>query len=194
MAAARRPYHHGNLRRTLLDAAVEVIEEVGPAQMSLREVSRRAGVSNAAPTHHFGDKPGLLTALATEGYRLLAAALAQARQHLDDFVEVGVAYVNFALSHRAHFEVMFRPELYHRDDRELLASQRAAAEHLYEPAAAQLGESTSHRRDPGIAAWSLAHGLATLILNGNLEPDTAKDAERLARRIGRLLVDHPLQR
>ena len=103
------PYHHGNLPRALLDSAAEVIAEVGPAQMSLREVARRSGVSNAAPVHHFGDKAGLFTALAAEGYQLLAAELAEASETTGDFVAVGVAYVRFAVKHRAHFEVMFRP-------------------------------------------------------------------------------------
>src|SRR6266536_5182875 len=72
---AKRAYHHGDLRRALLVAAVEVIEESGPAALSLRDLARRAGVSHAAPQHHFGDKAGLLTAVAAEGYRRLATAL-----------------------------------------------------------------------------------------------------------------------
>ena len=69
------PYHHGDLRRTMLAAAVSAITESGSAAVSLRELARRAGVSNAAPTHHFGDKAGLLTAVAAEGYDLLAEAV-----------------------------------------------------------------------------------------------------------------------
>jgi AcrR family transcriptional regulator len=111
-----RPYHHGNLRWAVLAAAVEAITEVGPAGVSLRDLARRAGVSHAAPAHHFGDKAGLLTALAAEGYSLLADALEAAQHRTRDFLEVGVAYVRFAVEHRAHFEVMFRPDLYHPDD------------------------------------------------------------------------------
>ena len=77
--AAERPYHHGDLERALKAAAVDLITEVGPAGFSLREVARRAGVSHAAPAHHFGDSRGLLTALAVDGFRHLATQLAAAR-------------------------------------------------------------------------------------------------------------------
>jgi tetracycline repressor-like protein len=107
-----RPYHHGDLPRALLDAAIQAILEVGPAAVSLRDLARRAGVSHAAPAHHFGDKAGLLTAVATDGFRRLAATLRETYQATGSFLEVGVAYVRFAVTHRAHFEVMFRPELY----------------------------------------------------------------------------------
>ena len=183
------PYHHGNLPRALLDSAAEVIAEVGPAQMSLREVARRSGVSNAAPVHHFGDKAGLFTALAAEGYQLLAAELAEASETTGDFVAVGVAYVRFAVKHRAHFEVMFRPELYDRTDPRVVDGVGAAGRYLYGPAAAVTGTDGP---EAGIAAWAVMHGLATLILNENLDEfladpgaDVAAGAEDLARRIGR---------
>ena len=89
-----RGYHHGDLPRALLAAAAEAIAEFGPAALSLRDLARRAGVSHAAPTHHFGDKAGLLTALAVEGFDLLAAAPTAAG---DDLLDVGVAYVDFAV-------------------------------------------------------------------------------------------------
>src|SRR5829696_9192910 len=129
-----RPYHHGDLPRVLLEAAVEAIAEVGPAAVSLRELARRAGVSHAAPAHHFGDKAGLLTAVAADGFRRLAATLRDTYQASGSFLEVGVAYVGFAVGHRAHFEVMFRPELYHPDDPELVQARDAARGLLYPPA------------------------------------------------------------
>ena len=116
------PYHHGHLRRALLDAAASVIAESGVAALSLRDLSRRAGVSHAAPTHHFKDKAGLLTALAAEGYDRLSAALEAA----DTFLDAGVAYVHFAVTHPAHFAVMFRPDLYHADDPVLVAARERA--------------------------------------------------------------------
>ena len=188
----QRPYHHGNLARALLDAAADLIAEVGPSQVSLRELARRTGVSNAAPVHHFGDKAGLFTALAAEGFELLADSLAEAQAARADFVEVGVAYVRFALAHRAHFEVMFRPDLYHRDAPEVVAGNRRAAHHLYGPAAASIGRGNgrsngrSNDRDAGIAAWSLMHGLSTLIVNGNLGADAPEQPDALARRLGKL--------
>ena len=113
-----RPYHHGSLRSTLLEAAIEAVTASGPANLSMRELARRAGVSYAASAYHFGDKAGLLTALAAQGYDLLADALDAARQRTGEFVEVGVAYVRFAVDHRAHFEVMYptRPAAHRRSD------------------------------------------------------------------------------
>src|SRR5215510_11724381 len=102
-----RRYHHGNLRAELLAAAVAEIDEVGPAAMSLRRVAARAGVTHPAVAHHFGDKTGLLTALAVEGHRRLAGALADAGGPAADLAAMGVAYLRFAHGHRADFDVMF---------------------------------------------------------------------------------------
>src|SRR5437762_1209442 len=123
-------YHHGDLRRALMTAAIEAIGEHGPAAVSLRDLARRANVSHAAPAHHFGDKAGLLTALAVEGFTLLAAELREARERTGSFLEVGVAYVGFAVRHPAHFAVMYRPDLYHAAHPAVRAARDAAAEPL----------------------------------------------------------------
>jgi AcrR family transcriptional regulator len=222
---AKRGYHHGDLRRALLAVAAEAIAESGPAALSLRDLARRAGVSHAAPTHHFGDKAGLLTALATEGYELLAAALTAAREETGSFLEVGVAYVGFAVAHRAHFEVMFRPDLYHADDPELVAARARAGRALYagvtelpdgtrfpgpapadgappvspvsSAAPASPAENARPAVDPeaglppdvraaGLAAWSIAHGFATLWLSGALA-DPGGSPEEAARAVLRQL-------
>lgn len=175
-AASARPYHHGDLRRALLRAAVTAIGESGPAAMSLREVARQAGVSHAAAAYHFGDKAGLLTAVAAEGYAILAGELRQAWETHQAYLEVGVAYVRFAIGHRAHFEVMYRPELYRADDPEVAAARGAAGVLLYgspDPDAEQVAVGT--------AAWSLMHGLAMLWLNGNLPGQLGPDPEAAAR-------------
>ena len=176
VASGSRPYHHGNLRPALISAAIGEIEESGPAAMSLRAAARRAGVTHAAATYHFGDRAGLLTAVAAEGYRLLAEALRRAQETRGSFLEVGVAYVRFAVTHRAHFEVMYRPELYHRDDAELGRARAAAATLLY-----GTGEITRERMAYGVAAWSIVHGLATLWLNGNLPAQLGDDPEEITR-------------
>ncbi len=178
-------YHHGDLRRALLDAAVEAVEERGPAELSLRDLARRVGVSHAAPTHHFGDKAGLLTAVAVEGHELLRAALADAWARSHDFLEVGVAYVGFAVTHRAHFEVMFRPELLRVDDPALARARAQSAELLYGPAEA-LTDAGS-RVEAGVAAWSLMHGVAWLWLNDLLPAQLGDDPEAIARAAGRHL-------
>jgi AcrR family transcriptional regulator len=184
---APRPYHHGDLRRALLEAAVEAIAEVGPAAVSLRDLARRAGVSHAAPAYHFGDKAGLLTAVATDGFERLAATLRETYQTTGSFLEVGVAYVRFAVTHRAHFEVMFRPELYHTDDSDLVRARDAARSLLYPPAAALANRPGGDEVRAAVAAWSLVHGLATLWLNRNLPPQLGDDPEQITREVARYL-------
>jgi AcrR family transcriptional regulator len=179
-ASESRPYHHGDLRRALLDAAVEAIAADGPAAISLRDLARRAGVSHAAPAHHFGDKAGLLTAVAAEGYRLLAGELREAYE-TGDFLEAGVAYMRFAVGHPAHFAVMFRPDLHRRDDPDLTAAMDRTRSMLYAQAADQEGVAEGGAAEAGIAAWALVHGLATLWLSGNLPASAGDDPERLAR-------------
>jgi AcrR family transcriptional regulator len=190
-----RPYHHGDLRRVLLEAAVEAIGQVGPAAVSLRDLARRAGVSHAAPGYHFGDKAGLLTAIAAEGFERLGAALREAYTRTGSFLEVGVAYVRFAVTHRAHFEVMFRPELYRPDDPEVSRARAASAALLYGPVG---GGLKSEAPEPGpeqmraaVAAWSLTHGLATLWLNHNLPRQLGDDPEQLTREVARYLSPTP---
>ncbi|MBQ1074503.1 TetR/AcrR family transcriptional regulator [Micromonospora sp. C31] len=185
-----RGYHHGDLRRVLLAAAVRVIEESGPAALSLRDLARRAGVSHAAPAHHFGDKSGLLTALATEGYRLLAEALHAAG---GDLLDRGVAYVGFAVDHRAHFEVMFRPDLYRCDAHELVAARQRAGDALHSGVAA-LPEGRPTAQDPqgdALAAWSIVHGFATLWLSGALPPRVGDDPRAAARDVIHRLFPRP---
>jgi AcrR family transcriptional regulator len=189
-----RPYHHGDLRRTLLAAAVEAIAESGPTALSLRDLARRAGVSHAAPAHHFGDKAGLLTALAAQGYDLLADALDAARERTGSLLEIGVAYVRFAVDHRAHFDVMFRPDLYHADDAELTAAAGRAGAALAAGVATLPSGSAPAGREAflaGLSAWSIVHGFATLWLSGALPPDLGDDPESAARAVIRRLFYEP---
>lgn len=170
-ARTPRPYHHGDLRRALLVAAVDEIARVGVAELSLRALARATSVSHAAPTHHFGDKRGLLTALAVQGHTWLTGELEVA----DGFLEVGVAYVNFAVAHPVHFDVMFRPDLLHRDDPELVLARTASRAVLQSGVASTspgADGSAQSLDSAALAAWSLAHGLATLRLTGNLPPTT----------------------
>ncbi|MFH8691888.1 TetR/AcrR family transcriptional regulator [Streptomyces anulatus] len=180
-----RTYHHGDLRRVILDAALDVIATNGPGALSLRDLARRAGVSHAAPAHHFKDRTGLLTAVAAEGYALFADALAGA----PDLRERGVAYVRFAAAHPAHFQVMFQPDLHRTDDPDLLAARSRATEALRAGVAdlppAGRGEDD---RLAGVAAWSLAHGFATLLLSGNLsDAMEGRDPEAVFRSLAGLI-------
>ena len=172
---ARRPYHHGDLRRAVLAAALAEIEESGPAAMSLRSIARRAGVSHAAPAHHFGDKTGVLTAIAAEGYRLLASMTREALDNSGDFRLVGAAYVRFAFDYRAHFEVMFRPELYRDDDEDFVAARGVAGNVLLEAVEIVTGDDEERLWSGVVGAWSFVHGFATLWLNGNFYPEVTGD-------------------
>lgn len=196
-------YHHGDLRRVLLEAAAQAIEEHGVAALSLRALARRADVSHAAPTHHFRDKAGLLTALAEQGYGLLADELTAEWAASHSLVEQGVAYVRFARLHRAHFEVMFRPDLYHAEDPGVIAARERAGRALYagiadaragsgqsasdlsggrEPAGSVGDRQWAETRAAGLAAWSIAHGFAALWGSGAF-PDLSGDPDEIARTI-----------
>ncbi|MFD1535075.1 TetR/AcrR family transcriptional regulator [Pseudonocardia aurantiaca] len=188
----RVPYHHGHLRRALLDTALEAITEQGPAAVSLRDVARRAGVSHAAPTHHFRDKAGLLTALAAEGWTLLADALSAAAARGEGFAELGVTYVLFATSHPGHFAVMRAPGLVRRDDPDLRAAQQRAGALLQAGAAqhdarAGAGGAPGDHATTSLAAWSLVHGLSALLVEGAVKPEPGTDVATLARSVTRRL-------
>ncbi|WP_369169907.1 TetR/AcrR family transcriptional regulator [Streptomyces sp. R28] len=183
--SARRPYHHGDLRRAILTAALDVIATDGPSALSLRDLARRAGVSHAAPAHHFKDRTGLLTAIAAEGFGLLAGTLHEA----GDLKDAGVRYVRFAREHPAHFQVMFAPGLLRADDLELSTARTLAGDALRGAVSAVGPESLGiDSRLAGVAAWSLAHGFATLLLGHNLDgPIGDKDPEEVFRTLAATL-------
>ncbi|MFE6410618.1 TetR/AcrR family transcriptional regulator [Streptomyces sp. NPDC057837] len=183
-----RPYHHGDLRRAILTAALDVIAADGPLGLSLRDLARRAGVSHAAPAHHFKDRAGLLTAIAAEGFGLLATALGEAA----DLKEAGVRYVRFAREHPAHFQVMFTPELLRTGDLELATARALAGDALREAVTTVPSEGRgTDARLAGVAAWSLAHGFATLLLGHNLDgPVGDRDPEEVFRELAAMLFRH----
>lgn len=188
---AKTTYHHGNLQAALLSAALELVQEQGPSAISLREVARRAGVSHAAPAHHFGDKAGLLTALAIQGFERFAAALRAggARAGAQDelrFAWMGWAYVMFAAEHRAYFDIMFRPELLHNQDPALVRAAGDAYSVLTESVRAthHEDEDAESLELAAIRAWAEVHGLATLWLEGNLPKYAGRaDLDRLVRKL-----------
>jgi AcrR family transcriptional regulator len=170
----------------LLDAAAELLAEVGADGVSLREVARRAGVSHAAPAHHFGDRAGLLTALATEGFTLFDQHLRDAlavppREPIDQLPALGRAYAEFAELHRGHFAVMFRPALIHPTDPGFAAASDAAFETLrrhVEHCQRAGWRATADNQHLAAAAWALAHGITALRIQGSLighYPDTSLD-------------------
>lgn len=185
---ARSTYHHGDLRAAILAEAARMVAVHGADRVSLRELARAAGVSHAAPAHHFTDRRGLFTALATEGFELLCAALTAARPR---FADAALAYVRFALEHSGHYEVMFDKSLLDTSDPELIAAEAAAAAELSRGVATLTDPHA--RDDPAgaeLAAWSLVHGFSTLWLNGAVSPAVkAGDPMKTAERIARMLFD-----
>ncbi|MEE8602777.1 TetR/AcrR family transcriptional regulator [Euzebya tangerina] len=169
-AASQRPYHHGSLREALIEATVQAIGAGGVASITLRSVAKSVGVTHGAARHHFGSKAGLLTAVAAEGFRLLSDRLDRVVAE-DGFGETGVEYVRFATTNPGHFEAMFRPDVLDESDEALRHARSAAAKVLFESAARQAGTSVEEAKEVAVAAWSIAHGLATLWRTGNLGPD-----------------------
>ena len=182
---ARRPaakppgrYHHGELRRALLDAALAVIERDGVSALSLRALARRLGVSHAAPAHHFPDKAALLVEIAREGFERFGAALAAAADAAPDddarLAAIGRAYVDFALAHPATFRVMFGRELAELGSPPAVLAEASgkAYQVLLRGAEAALAPAPPERRPPvelvAFAAWSAVHGATMLWLDGPL--------------------------
>jgi hypothetical protein len=147
-------------------------------------------VSHAAPAHHFGDKTGLFTAIAAEGFELLTSKTTLLVDRQDALLQTGIVYIQFAVEHRGYFEVMFRPDLYREADPNLICARDKSLAVLYR--AARQGAGLPEGADvTGLvaAAWSVVHGFATLWLagnfreqlSGNLDADAPIVAEGVAR-------------
>jgi AcrR family transcriptional regulator len=174
-------YHHGALRPALIAAAEAVLEERGLHGFSLREAARRAGVSPAAPAHHFGDAAGLLTAVAAGAFRDLGDALetaSAAGTRAERIREQGFAYVRFALANRARFDLMWRAAMLRRDDLEYAEAGHRAFLLLDTAVRGRAAGGFGAESAPSIAAWSIVHGFARLALDGEFgtEPGAAEAA------------------
>jgi AcrR family transcriptional regulator len=189
---APRTYHHGDLRAALVAAARAILEEEGLDGLSLRAVARRAGVSQAAPYHHFADKSALLAAVAAQSFAELEAAMRQPMEGItapDERLDAaGIGYVLFAVANPALFRLMFSGGKALRDGDPALAGAGEAAYAVLEDAVAARDAAAGATEAPGIArtaAWALVHGLAKLVLEAGLDPKAqgARDVEDLARRV-----------
>jgi AcrR family transcriptional regulator len=193
-----KPYHHGDLRQALLTAAEAELAERGMEGFSLRSVAKRAGVSHAAPAHHFGDAKGLLTALAAEGFRQFLAAQA-ARESVSppdpasQLVAAGLGYIDFALARPTLFRLLWQSERPNFEDPDLGQAARAAYQHLVD----QVGAAGGRQSADEAALWALSHGLADLLAAGrlktvgSLQPE-ARDA-MVASILRRVLPVNPME-
>jgi AcrR family transcriptional regulator len=204
-AAARRPappqkpYHHGDLRRVLIDAALRLAEEGGPAAVSVREAARRAGVSPGAPFRHFPSREALMMAVAEEAQRRfrieLEAALAPvpADDPLARFRALGLGYLRWAMQNPAHFEVISNGRLFDhdgaatvsRDNSELIAM----TERLLAEAFAKGALRVSDLKQVQIAGRALVYGFARMNIDGHFPRWGIADAERTAEGIIDLFIE-----
>ena len=203
-ARANPTYYGGDLRRDLLEEALELIAREGPSAVSLRLLARRLGVSHAAPANHFPDKAALFTAIATEGFQLLGAAITDAAGQAGPeasagqrFRAAGRAYTSFAVGHPGHFAVMWRRDLLHTDDPALAAAADATFDLLLDAVRDVQAEGWAAGADPrtvAVLAWSVVHGLAALWLGGALDAAQRpfdEIAAEVGALLGRSLAPHP---
>jgi len=184
-----RPYHHGNLRRGLLDEALATIRTHGIDGLTLREIGARLGVSRTALYRHFADKRALLAAVATEGFRMLREQLAtaweQGGRSPAAFEAMGVAYVRFAAANPAHYRVMFGGFVDPNACDPELATEAAGAFQALVDALVMLQRAAIVRGDDSVLmaryVWSVVHGVAMLAIDGQLrEPGAVDELMRYA--------------
>jgi AcrR family transcriptional regulator len=196
-AARRDSYHHGDLKRALTSAALSLVAEKGPKGFTLTEAARRAGVSAAAPYRHFADKAELLATVAEQGFRELHADLSAAADAVTEpkgrVIELGRAYVRWAVTHPDHYRVMFGAEIA-RAGHPMLA---VAAEQAFDDL---LGAITKCQevgifdgqgpREIAAPLWSLVHGVASLAIGGELRAvGIHQDPEAMVARVVAELLD-----
>ena len=196
----RQGYHHGDLRRALLEAAEVELAEKGPEGFTLRGCAKRAGVSHAAPAHHFGDVSGLLSALAAEGFeRFLKTTTARMNTADPDdsrarLVAMGLVYIDFARATPALFSLMFSSRKADFQDGKLQQAAAASFEQLVAGVGAVAGADPLTTR-PGrrqlAATWAIVHGLSHLLLSHRmkfLEGQSSEELEKdLAAIVSRVL-------
>ncbi|MBS2020543.1 MAG: TetR/AcrR family transcriptional regulator [Deltaproteobacteria bacterium] len=176
--ARKRGYHHGDLARALVVAALDIIAKKGPEAFTIREAAAAVGVTHGAAYRHFEDKDALLAAVAEEGYRQLTQRLSKvalepttdARARLRAHA---AAYVEFALEHPAHYRVMWGPRL-NEDGR--FPSLEAAISEAFARISAEIERGQSEgvfregrARDLAIGVWVTAHGYVELVARRRLK-------------------------
>ena len=185
------------LREKVIKAAVKYVADNGPDGLTFRQIAADAGVSHQAPYHHFGDRSAIFGEIALHGFRKFTAVMgapARADEDTENCVRLCERYVDFAIANKGHFRVMFRADLcqIHESPETQKAADDAFAT-LLAAVSEMLGDSASvdEIRIQATAMWSLAHGLATLIIDGPLEKKIGKVSDRraLVRSVARRAAD-----
>ena len=171
----RDSYHHGDLKRALTGAALSLVAEKGPKGFTLTEAARRAGVSAAAPYRHFADKAELLATVAQQGFLELDAELSAAAEAASEpkerVIELGRAYVRWAVGHPDHYRVMFGSETFDTGHPAMAGAAERAFANLLDAITKcqQAGIVDGHDpREMAGPLWSLVHGVAALVIGGEL--------------------------
>jgi AcrR family transcriptional regulator len=195
--AKRQSYHHGDLRRALIDAAVELLADEGINSLSLRQVARKVGVSHAAPYRHFEDKEALLAVVAEEGFKgftqyLQAGVDAALENPIQQYLGCGQAYVRYALEHPTHYRLMFS-EFPLGEPRFQTLNEVANASFEVIVDVVSRGQKQGLFR-PGdvrtvaLSAWTQVHGLALLLLAGRLGVQSQDDIQGVTDALGRIML------
>lgn len=185
-----------DLRARLLRAAEEEIAASGPARASLRAIARRCGVTHQATAHHFVDRAGLFTALAVEGHALLVQETKEAIDETaaeggQQVAAAGAAYVGFSRRHPALFDLMFRPDLLHNDDPELVTARLAQRDLMLATIAAAQERGWGAdvpTAELAVLGWASVHGLAVLereLIVSAVYPEV--DTDSILRRVAHVL-------
>ena len=196
MTAQARAYHHGELREALIDEAAAMIAEGGAKSVTMRALGQRLGVSRAAAYRHFADKTALLVEVAAAGFGRLGERLQAIDSHepppgVERFPRMGEEYVRFALENPAHYRLMYGKEALARPDHpELREAANAIFEHLVDMIGAHQESGLIKRQDPraqAYVAWSAVHGLASLLIDGQIT--AAVDVDGLIRQTTQTVLD-----
>ena len=190
MAKKQRPYHHGDLKAAMIKAALQLVRKKGPRGFTLNEASRAAGVSVSAPYNHFKDKEALLIEIELLGNRTLEMELRIAADTVapprEKLLAVYLAYVSFAERHPELFAVMFQSGIDKTHYPEVQASSAKAFE-VAAILALQIEPSQTSAQQLALAIWTMAHGFATLSMEGAIAsvgiPEARGSAKALARRL-----------
>ena len=171
------PYHHGDLRNALMEAALVILNRDGESGLQLRDLARAVNVSPAAPYRHFDSRAALLEALAVTGFTRFSRMMEDvATQHsADPSLHMGKAYVNFALANPGLFRLMFSSQL-RKDNRPGL---RMAADKAFETLKLVTGSDTKSGLISALSAWTRVHGLAVLMLDGQIAARAGDNTEEL---------------
>lgn len=198
MASKRKSYHHGDLPRALVTAAVQIIERHGPDAITLREVASVVGVTHGAAYRHFEDKTALLAAVAEQGYRALAARIAEAsandiRGPKARLRLLAETYVAFAMDHPGHYRVMSGPRL---NEEGRFPSLEEAISSVFGLIVAEIERGQREGvfrpgipRDLAIAFWVSGHGFADLVLHRRIKVKSAKAGVEYFERLIAPLLD-----